>query len=108
MSTTYQKRKEQGLCPRCGKVFTEGKICEPCTIKHRKYQYDRIMAMDEKAYKDFRDATVYSSKKRYKYLRENKLCTVCGNKLPDDTTYIRCDKCRKKHNVNMKKVRNDI
>lgn len=69
----YRNRKENGMCPRCGKLLDrDGHYCSSCTEKYRIY------------HKENRD-----------FFRENHLCTECGkNKVPDGERI--CPECRVK------------
>lgn len=69
----YRNRKDNGLCPRCGKPLDrEGHYCSECLEKVRKYHNEN----------------------REFYI-ENHLCTECGkNKVPDRERI--CPECRAK------------
>lgn len=69
----YRNRKDNGLCPRCGKPLDrEGYHCSSCLEKNRIYRQEN---------RDF--------------FRENHLCTECGkNKVPDGERI--CPECRAK------------
>lgn len=69
----YRNRKDNGLCPRCGKPLDrEGYYCSSCLEKNRIYRQEN---------RDF--------------FRENHLCTECGkNKVPDGERI--CPECRAK------------
>lgn len=69
----YKTRKENGLCPRCGKSLDrEGHYCSECLGKVQKYHNENR-----------------------KFYIENHLCTECGkNKVPDGERI--CPECRAK------------
>ena len=69
----YKKRKENGLCPRCGKQLDrEGHYCSECNTKHNKYV-----------------------KETREFLRKQGMCPVCGKeKLFGDEK--QCISCRQK------------
>ncbi len=69
----YRSRKDNGLCPRCGKSLDrEGHYCSECLEKNRKYRQEN---------RDF--------------YRKNHICTVCGKeKVPDGERV--CPECRAK------------
>ena len=75
----YWNRKDNGLCPRCGKPLDrEGHYCSECLEKVRAYRSEN---------KEF--------------YRENHLCTECGkNKVPDGERT--CPECRAKKNESRK------
>lgn len=76
----YRKRKENGLCPRCGKKLDrEGHYCTECCAKIREYH-----------------------RKNKEFFRKNGLCPVCGKiKLMGDEK--QCIDCREKHYMWRKK-----
>lgn len=79
----YKRRKENGLCPRCGKKLDrEGHYCSECLVKIRKY----------------------TSENR-KFYRENHICTECGKNNVYGNDKI-CFECRAKKN-NRRKPLND-
>lgn len=87
---TYQKRKDEGLCTRCGKRWAEAGRCK-C----------RICREEAQAY--YRDNRVRERINEYKHnlrdeRRENWRCVNCGAKLTENelSTNSRCAKCRKK------------
>ena len=69
----YKKRKDNGLCPRCGKLLDrEGHYCSECNAKHNKYV-----------------------KETRAFLRKQGMCPVCGKeKLFGDEK--QCISCRQK------------
>ena len=69
----YKKRKDNGLCPRCGKLLDrEGHYCSECNAKHNKYV-----------------------KETRAFLRNQCMCPVCGKeKLFGDEK--QCISCRQK------------
>ena len=69
----YKKRKDNGLCPRCGKQLDrEGHYCSECNAKHNKYV-----------------------KETRAFLRKQGMCPVCGKeKLFGDEK--QCISCRQK------------
>lgn len=75
----YRKRKDNGLCPRCGKPLDrEGHYCSECLEKVRKYHNESR-----------------------KFYIENHLCTECGkNRVPDEERI--CPECRAKRQKNRK------
>lgn len=96
---TYNRRKEQGLCPLCGKYRTRGKehkICKRCREKIREYQRKRLLNMNSDKYKEHVEAQTYATKKRQQYLKDNNLCVECGKVTVEYAS--RCDKCRVLHN----------
>lgn len=67
----YKTRKQNGLCPRCGKPLDrEGHYCSKCVEKQRIYQ------------KETRD-----------FYRKNNICTVCGKVEVPKSEKI-CPECR--------------
>lgn len=70
---SYKKRKDNGLCPRCGKLLDrEGHYCSECNAKHNKYV-----------------------KETREFLRKQGMCPVCGKeKLFGDEK--QCISCRQK------------
>lgn len=71
----YRRRKDNGLCPKCGKVLDrEGHYCTECLVKER----------------------IYVSGNRSFY-RENHLCTECGKVTVPESEKI-CPECRAKYN----------
>ena len=71
----YRSRKENGLCPRCGKTLDrEGHYCSECLEKTRIYQ------------KETRD-----------FFRENHICTECRKEKVFGSEKI-CPECRAKKN----------
>ena len=72
-STLYKKRKENGLCPRCGKPLDrEGHYCSKCV----KYVSEYV-------------------RKNREFYRKNNLCPICGkNELFGDEKS--CPECRAK------------
>lgn len=72
-SRFYKKRKDNGLCPTCGKpIDREGHYCKSCAEKHTEY-----------------------TRETRNFYRENGLCTVCGKeKVFGDEK--RCPECRAK------------
>lgn len=69
----YQRRKDNGLCVRCGKLLDrKGHYCSECNEKQNEYQ-----------------------RKTRKFCIENKICWVCRkNKVGRDETI--CPECRAK------------
>lgn len=69
----YKSRKENGLCPRCGKTLDrKGHYCSECLEKVREY-----------------------NRANRKFYRENHICTECGkNSVPDGERI--CPECRAK------------
>ena len=70
---SYKKRKENGLCPRCGKLLDrEGHYCSECNTKHNEYMRETRA-----------------------FLRKQGMCPVCGKeKLFGDEK--QCISCRQK------------
>ena len=75
----YKRRKENGLCPRCGrKLDRNGHYCSECIEKVADYQRDTR-----------------------KFYRENGICTSCGKeKVFGDE--IQCPDCKAKHKAQRK------
>ena len=69
----YKRRKENGLCPRCGKPLDrEGYYCSECLEKVRVYH-----------------------RENREFYRKNHLCTECGkNSVPEEERI--CPECRAK------------
>lgn len=70
MSTNYQKRKEKGLCPRCGEKRDSDRVyCSKCAAKISQY------------YKETRE-----------WCRENHICTTCLKEktFGDELTCLEC------------------
>jgi len=87
---TYQKRKDEGLCTRCGVRWAEAGRCKcrPCREKAQAYYRDNHMREYINEYKrDLREER-----------RENGRCVNCGAKLSADELGVNscCAKCRKK------------
>ena len=80
----YRNRKENGMCPRCGKLLDrDGHYCSSCTEKYRIY------------HKENRD-----------FFRANHLCTECGiNKVPNGERI--CPECRAKIQSHKKPLTED-
>ena len=72
----YKKRKENGLCPNCGKPLDrEGFYCNKCLIKVREYR-----------------------RENREFYRKHHICTECGKEIVYGTDRI-CFECRaKKYN----------
>ena len=70
----YYNRKNNGLCPRCGKPLDrEGHYCSECLEKVRKYRIENR-----------------------KFFVENNICTVCGKEKVPNGERI-CPECRAKN-----------
>ena len=79
MSSTYQRRKKQGLCVRCGAKDPPGSVCEPCRAKMRE---------------------------RHWKLKSQMRCTSCGRPSAGKTFCTRCSfrtKMIKKEHYNKQK-----
>lgn len=71
----YRKRKDNGLCPRCGKPLDrEGHYCSDCLAKVREYH-----------------------RKNREFYRENHICSECGKIIVPGRERI-CPECRAKRN----------
>lgn len=69
----YQRRKENGLCPRCGKKLDrEGHYCTECLKKDREYKQENR-----------------------RFFRDNGLCHYCGKEMLYGQEK-QCIKCREK------------
>lgn len=70
----YKKRKDNGLCPRCGKLLDrEGHYCSECLLKENKYRRESRM-----------------------FCKQNGICPVCGKeRLFGDEK--QCISCRQKN-----------
>lgn len=80
----YKRRKENGLCPVCGKKMDrEGHYCTECLEKNRKYRREN---------RDF--------------YRKNHICTQCGKKNVYGDDKI-CFECRVKYD-SRRKPRTDV
>lgn len=79
----YKRRKENGLCPRCGKPLDrEGYYCSECLEKVRVYH-----------------------RENREFYRKNHLCTECGkNSVPEEERI--CPECRAKR-ANLRKSHTD-
>ena len=75
----YDKRKQNGLCPRCGKPLDrQGHYCSECLAKNREYR-----------------------RENRRFYRENSICPACGKeKLFGDEK--QCIECREKKNERRK------
>lgn len=79
----YRGRKENGLCPRCGKKLDrDGHYCSECLVKIRKYIRDNR-----------------------EFCRQNHICTECGKAVVYGNDKV-CFDCRAKKN-NRRKPLND-
>lgn len=75
----YRNRKNNGLCPRCGKQLDrDGHYCSECLEKIKKYK------------KENRD-----------FFRKNNICTECGKEKVPNSERI-CPECRSRKNNNRK------
>ena len=86
----YQKRKEAGLCVRCGKPAMECKVhCESCIEKINSYR------------KKNRERLVSELKKRFEYLKSVGICTKCGKNqaLPGRNYCAECKQYQHEYNV---------
>lgn len=87
---TYAKRKEEGLCTRCGKRWAEAgrALCGPCREKKQKWYRDNNMR------EYLHDYKVRQRAER----REKGLCINCGKKLLPEEIGVNthCKTCRAK------------
>jgi len=91
---TYNQRKEQGLCPRCGaKIKKKGKFifCDDCRAFFRNYNYEYSENINE------------LRKNRYEERKQLHQCPRCGKKLGKKYKKIMCQTCLdKNHKYNQK------
>ena len=81
---TYQQRKEEGLCPRCGgKRKKAGRyvFCDDCRAFYRKY--------NEKISEEIKK----QRKKKYALRVKNRECPRCGKKLGKNYPNKICRPC---------------
>ena len=72
MASTYQKRRNQGLCGNCGDLPTPGFVtCERC-----------------------REDAKLDCQANVALMVENRLCRYCKVALPSDCAFQGCDTCR--------------
>lgn len=104
----YQRLKEQGLCPECGKNKPEnGKIkCQECLIEYRrrargipgKCHYNRTCTNtpeDGKKYcTEHLQIVLQKAKDRRLLAKSERFCSVCGK--PNTNNLAVCDECRKR------------
>ena len=92
-----EERKNNGLCPGCGKHQPKSgmKYCEQCLEKKRKYDWHKMMNMPADKYDNYLQRARERSKSRYIRLKNAGLCTSCGKEKT--TGYVQCDKCREKY-----------
>ncbi len=86
--TTYQQRKENGICTRCGKRKAEdGKVkCRIC-LNHDAYLHRK---------REFQKGNINEVKEK------NNLCYMCGNKIDVKSGKL-CSKCLKRCEENGRK-----
>lgn len=99
--STYAKRKDEGLCTRCGKRWAEAgqTKCKQCRERDQKWYRDNNMREYLYAYKQ----------KQRNERRENNLCINCGRKLLIEEIGVnsKCKKCRDKdmERITVKRIR---
>lgn len=92
--TTYEKRRQQGLCSRCGKnPVTEHTMCEDCRLVHKgyyregkkskKYRQKRKKALqvwrdENREYANKRDRVYIAELKREVFSHYGNVCACCG------------------------------
>ena len=97
---SYKKRKENGLCPRCGRTLDRnGHYCSECNAKHNKYV-----------------------KETRAFLRKQGMCPVCGKEklFGDEKQCISCrqkaydrrkpltEEQKKRYNIQFRKQQNSV
>lgn len=100
----YNKRREQGLCTRCGnpaKLKSDGTpacVCENCAKKKNKAKAERrkldkaIAKEFKKAHINFEDLKIYADRE-YKPTIDARICTCDGVYYPE---YSFCPWCGRK------------
>ena len=78
----YRKRKDNGLCPRCGKELDrEGHYCSECLAKNREYRKNNRL-----------------------FYKQNGLCSACGKEKAFGDE-MQCISCREKHRRRKKETK---
>ena len=92
--TLYERRKEEGLCTKCGKIaYKNLTMCITCKNKAsvaNKKRYEKMKASGE-------------LQRRRAEKIENKICFQCGSKV--DSEKVLCEICNNKHNQRRRKDR---
>ena len=85
-SIIYYKRKERGLCPRCGRVLNDNKsICSDCRAIQREYgKVNRLKRVD-----------------RYNEKKKNGICVKCKNLVYEQSTL--CFSCLERRKISSKR-----
>ena len=83
----YLERKEQGLCPRCGKKKKKTEkysYCDECRGFYRDYSSEKTIELNE------------IKRTRYEQRKENRQCPRCGKKHGIRYTKVMCKNCLEK------------
>ena len=90
----YYKRKEQGICPRCGEKVIEGSVsCERCKARYRQEYRRHVQRMTAEEIKRRNERVRKYMKEKTHARRAAGLCVYCGEKSPD--RYL-CEACAMK------------
>ncbi|MCQ2743499.1 MAG: hypothetical protein MJ230_01705 [bacterium] len=96
------ERKEQGLCVRCGTKLPDEYSylnCEKCREKIRKVS-SKYNKLHQNYYYRNREKQLEYANNYIKNLRaerkNNGMCVMCGEKLPDGYKFLNCEICKEK------------